>query len=65
MVTSIVHWKEPSELGLFDRPVVCVTQNNKIITFKTQHANKSTWDWHVEKYHVKYWAFLSEIMPFE
>ena len=65
MMTSIIHWKTPQELHMFDKPVVCVTNNGNIVTFKTNRGKESTWLWHVEKYNVKYWCFASEVIPVE
>lgn len=65
MVTSIIHWKEPKELKVFNVSIICITNNGNIITFKTNHNKESVWLWHVEKYNIKYWCFQSEIIPYE
>ena len=52
-------------MHIFDKPVVCVTKNGNIVTFKTNRGKESTWLWHVEKYNVKYWCFASVIIPVE
>lgn len=58
----IIHWNEPDKLKLFDTNVVCLTANNKIMTLKVRHEERD-WKWLCEKYHIKYWCFLSELIP--
>lgn len=65
VTTCIVHWQEPCKLKVYDKPVVCVTNSGKVLTFNTNCGKESTWLWHVRKYNVKYWAFVSEVIPFE
>ena len=65
MVTSLIHWQVPSKLKKFDVPIVCFTANNRIMTFATCRNSESHWKWLVDKYHVEYWAFQSEIIPIE
>ena len=60
-ITSIIHWNEPSELKLFDRDIICVTQSGRIITFKAKKVERD-WEWLVEKYNIKYWAFLWDVL---
>lgn len=71
---SIVHWHDPMELRLFDKPIACVTNNDKILTFKhtdspcdkgDSEKSMRTWLWRVEKYNIKCWCFLSELIPNE
>lgn len=67
---SIVHWHDPMELRLFDKPIACVTNNDKVLTFKhndyfngDSERNMNEWMWRVEKYNIKCWCFLSELIP--
>lgn len=60
-ITSIIHWNEPSELKLFDRDIICVTHNGRIITFKARKVERD-WEWLFEKYNIKYWAFLRDVL---
>lgn len=64
MVTSIIHWKHTLELGLYDKPLVCITTNNKVVTFNSAKDNQH-WLWLVSKYNMLCWCFLSELLPEE
>ncbi len=57
----IVHWNEPDKLKIFNRDIVCLTANNKVMTFKARRVERD-WRWLCEKYSIKYWCFLSELM---
>lgn len=63
VTTCIVHWQLPSKLMTFDVPIACVTKNNRIVTFDSA-GNKERWEWLIDKYRISYWAFISEITPF-
>ena len=41
-------------------PIVCVTANSKLQTFKEIRGD---WRWYVEKYNIVYWAYQSALLP--
>ena len=63
-MVSIIHWKDPEKLKLFDKDIVCLTGNNKLLTFKVRQVERD-WKWLCDKYNVKHWCFLSEVIPEE
>ena len=62
MITRIVHWKHTDMLALFDRPLVCITANNRVVTLK-KAKNNHHWLWLVSKYNIMCWCFASELIP--
>ena len=44
-----------------NKALVCQTQSGKIITFNSCGTERM-WKFHVDKYHVKYWAYQSELI---
>lgn len=54
----IIHWNEPK---IFNKDIVCLTTNNKVMTFKVRRVERD-WKWLCEKYSIKYWCFLSELI---
>ncbi len=59
---SIIHWNAPDGLCLFDKDIVCLTNNGKILTLKARQVERD-WKWLCDKYSIKYWCFLSELIP--
>lgn len=59
---SIIHWNAPDDLRLFDKDIVCLTNNGKIMTLKARQVERD-WKWLCDKYSIKYWCFLSELIP--
>jgi hypothetical protein len=57
----IIHWNEPDKLKIFDKDIVCLTANNKVMTLKAKQVDRD-WNWLCEKYNIKYWCFLSELI---
>ena len=57
----IIHWNEPDKLKIFDKDIVCLTANNKVMTLKARQVGRD-WKWLCEKYNIKYWCFLSELI---
>ena len=57
----IIHWNEPDKLKIFDKDIVCLTANNKVMTLKVKQVERD-WKWLCEKYNIKYWCFLSELI---
>lgn len=61
-VSTTVCWRDAKEVvpGLEDEPIVCQTESGKIQTFKTR-GTEEHWKWHVEKYHIRCWAYQLEL----
>jgi hypothetical protein len=55
-------WRDAKETtpGL-DKPLICQTDGGKILTFKSRGDEKH-WEWHVDKYHIKYWAYQEDLL---
>ena len=59
----MINWKEPKELKIYDKPLLCWTNNYKFITLKDGGDIKEHWKFLVEKYHILYWIYQDEIAP--
>lgn len=57
-------WHNPFYLNKYDEPIICWTDNEKCIAFNGV-GNREHWKFLVNKYHIKYWMFQSEIIPNE
>ena len=62
VVTVSFSWRNAQTItpDALDQPIVCQTHNGKIMTFKSC-GNERTWQWHVDKYNIKYWAYQLEL----
>ena len=59
----IIHWNEPDKLKIFDKDIVCLTADNKVMTLKASQVEREWyWKWLCGKYNIKYWCFLSELI---
>ena len=53
------YWYPTKIIPLFAQPIVYVSANGKIGTFKELRGD---WKWRVEKYNIKYWAYASDLI---
>ena len=61
MKKSIIVWNEADIIPDYrDRPVLCLMEKGKALTFK-EAGTPDNWQWHVQKYHIAYWIYQDEI----
>ena len=53
---SIIDWYCTCVTPQSNKPVVAITEKNKVITFKDA-KNKERWNWLKEKYNIRYWTY--------
>ena len=58
---SIIHWNSPDKLETFDNDIVCLTHHNKVMMLKAREVGRD-WNRLCEKYKIKYWCLLSELI---
>ena len=70
-IISFVWFNVTNEPIHIDKPIVCVTENDKLVVFKdtktwlngdTKHSF-SGFKRLVEKYNIKYWAYQENLIP--
>lgn len=69
-IISFIWFNSSNEPIHIDKPVVCVTEKNKLLTFNNTESHiygdpnpYSNWKWICEKYRIKYWAYQENLIP--
>lgn len=60
-VPAIVKWKNTENAPDVDAPIVWISKNYKISTFKSVAGKE--WEWLVKKYGIILWTYQDSIIP--
>lgn len=62
LIKTTIPWNDTDEVPEAEQPILCYTENGKIMTFKEIRGGKASWDSHyVKKYAIVLWTYQAAV----